>query len=398
MPVPQNDRIAELRLKKNEDRRLLAGHLWVFSNEVDTAATPLKSFEPGEPVAIISASGRRIGFGYVNPKSLIAARLCSLERLPDHRWLQERLQDALSLRDALYGDPYYRLVHGEGDFLPGLVIDRYGDILVVQITTAGMDRLKDSIVDLLTELFSPRSIILRNDSKLRELEGLPLCIETAGGELPELLQVSENGFHYEITNEAAQKTGWFYDHRDNRHRVAQLANGRRVLDCYCYAGAWGINALGAGADSVMAIDGSASAIESAQHNAKLNGCSERLTTVVGDVVETLRSLRDQKQTFDLIILDPPAFIKRKKDYKAGLNYYALNNRLAMQLLSAGGILASASCSQPLDRASLSNTMLRASRKLHRDLRLIGELGQGADHPINPAMVETHYLKGSIGRV
>lgn len=290
------------------------------------------------------------------------------------------------------------MIHGEGDFLPGLVIDRYGDILVLQITTAGMERLKDALLDLLTELFSPRSIVLRNDNRLRELEGLPLSIETTSGELPELFQVSENGYQYEITKDVAQKTGWFYDHRENRQRVAGLANGRRVLDCYCYAGAWGINALGAGAQSVVAVDASASAIESARNNARLNGFSDSFNAEVGDVVETLRSLRDQKQTFDLIILDPPAFIKRKKDYKAGLNYYSVNNRLAMQLLSPGGILASASCSQPLDLASLSNTMLRASRKLSKDLRIIGDLGQGADHPVNPAMVETRYLKGCIGRV
>ena len=230
---------APLRLKKNEDRRLRAGHLWVFSNEVDTAATPLDGFAPGGLVEIQTASGRPLGTGYVNPHSLICARLVSRDaRHPlSASFLVHRIQVALSLRERVYGAPYYRLIYGESDGLPGLVVDRFDGTLVVQMSTAGMEAMREDVIAALEKVVRPTAILLRNDLALRQLEGLELYSHAVLGQVPERTEVEENGVRFEAPLAAGQKTGWYYDHRDNRARLARYVKGRRVLDVFSYIGA-----------------------------------------------------------------------------------------------------------------------------------------------------------------
>ncbi len=391
---------ARLQLKKSESRRLRAGHLWVFSNEVDTKVTPLEQFEPGQDVEVVDEKGKFMGHGYVNPHSLICARLVS--RDPKHgldaSLLVHRINVALSLRQRLFADPYYRLVYGESDGLPGLVIDRFGDVVSVQITTAGMERRKDEIIAALEKTLKPTTIILRNDSSIRALEGLPAYVETALGEVPEFLDVVENGCRFQADTLTGQKTGWFYDHRLNRQRASQYAKGMRVLDVFSYLGGWGIPAAVSGAKEVVFVDDSARALELVHHNAALNNVGDKVSTLAGDAFEILRGLRDERQHFDMIILDPPAFIKRRKDAANGLEAYRRINSLAMSLLERDGILVSASCSYHLPREGLHDLLLKSSRHMDRNLVLLEQGHQGPDHPVHPAIQETSYLKSFICRV
>ncbi|MDZ4261005.1 MAG: class I SAM-dependent rRNA methyltransferase [Pseudomonadota bacterium] len=391
---------ARLQLKKSESRRLRAGHLWVFSNEVDTKVTPLEQFEPGQDVEVVDEKGKFMGHGYVNPHSLICARLVS--RDPKHgldaSLLVHRINVALSLRQRLFADPYYRLVYGESDGLPGLVIDRFGDVVSVQITTAGMERRKDEIIAALEKTLKPTTIILRNDSSIRALEGLPAYVETALGEVPEFLDVIENGCRFQADTLTGQKTGWFYDHRLNRQRASQYAKGMRVLDVFSYLGGWGIPAAVSGAKEVVFVDDSARALELVHHNAALNNVGDKVSTLAGDAFEILRGLRDERQHFDMIILDPPAFIKRRKDAANGLEAYRRINSLAMSLLERDGILVSASCSYHLPREGLHDLLLKSSRHMDRNLVLLEQGHQGPDHPVHPAIQETSYLKSFICRV
>ncbi len=389
-----------LRLRRNEERRINAGHAWVFSNEVDVSRTPLTAFEPGDQVLIEDSRGAAIGTGYVNPRSLICARLVSRDAgLPlDRDLLVDRLIRALALRKALFDEPYYRLAFGEGDGLPGLVVDRFGDVLVAQITTAGMERVRDDVVAALTEVIQPAGILLRNDSSVRTLEGLDLTVETVMGVVPERGRVQENGAIFEVPLAAGQKTGWFYDHRLNRARVQRYARGRTVLDIFSYVGGWGIQAAVAGAERVVCVDSSAPALAELSKNAILNGVEDRVEPMQGDAFEVLRELKSSGKRFDVIILDPPAFIKRKKDLRQGERAYLQINRLAMELLTDNGILVSASCSYHLSRDSLLKLMLRASREIGRELQILEEGHQGPDHPIQPAIPETSYLKAFVGRL
>lgn len=389
-----------LRLKKNEERRLKAGHLWVYSNEVDITATPLKAFEPGTAVSIEDARGHALGTGYVNPNSLICARLVSRDPgyVLDQSLITHRLNIALSLRQRLFPKPYYRLVHGEGDNLPGLVVDRFNEVLVVQITTAGMELHKQAVIAALDKVLKPAAIVLRNDSPARQSEGLDNYVETTSGKLPPGVLVEENDTRFEIDVLGGQKTGWFYDHRMNRARMQHYVKNQRVLDIFSYVGGWGIQALTAGAEEVMCIEASATAIERLHHNAALNGSDERLVSVEGDAFEALKSLRQDRQRFDVVIVDPPAFIKRKKDFKEGLGAYRRINQMAMQVLNKGGYLISASCSYHLDAEQLRDTVLKASRHVDRNAQLIEQGHQGPDHPVHPAIPETDYLKAFFTRV
>lgn len=389
-----------LRLKKREERRLLAGHGWVFSNEVDIAQTPLKGLEPGSAVRIESANGRFLAHAHVNPHSLIAARVTS--RVVRHPFsatrLRHRLEQALALRSAHYREPYYRLVHGEGDFLPGLVVDRYGPVLVVQITTAGMEGYRHEIVDALQSLTGATAIYLRNDGAMRELEKLPSYREWAVGEPVECLQIIENDLHFEVPAELGQKTGWFYDHRESRAALRSWVSGKRVLDVYTYLGSFALNAAAAGASEVWAVDASQMAIDAANANAQRNGLQDQVTMICDDAVEALRSLFEAGERFDVVVLDPPAFIKRRRDREQGLRHYALNNRLAMRLLHPGGILFSASCSQALSHEDLQQQLRQNVPRDRVGLQLLGSLRQSADHPVHAAMPETLYLSGIIARL
>jgi len=387
-----------LRLKRHEERRVGAGHLWIFSNEVDTAATPLTAFAAGSIAAVRSDRDRFLGYAYVNPHSLITARILSRQAhfAPGPSLLVHRLRVALALRERLYAAPYYRLVHGESDLLPGLVVDRYGDVLVVQIATAGMEALKPAIVAALDKVVKPAAVVFKNDSGARELEGLPKYVEAARGELPAGLAVIEAGLRFEAPLAGGQKTGWFYDQAANRHQFLPLLTGaKRVLDVFSYVGAWGVAAARAGA-AVTCVDSSAGALELAARNAVANGVE--LRTVRADAFAALEELHAAREKFDAVIVDPPAFIKRRKDAGKGEAAYKRLNQLAMQLLPRDGLLVSCSCSYHLEPAALLEAIQKGGRHLGRFVQVLASGGQAPDHPVHPAIPETRYLKAFLCRV
>jgi len=391
--------LAPLQLKKNEERRIRAGHLWVYSNEVDTAATPLKAFQAGQQVQLLAHNGKSLGNGYVNPNSLICARLVSRDAryALDRSLLVHRLNIALALRERLFEIPYYRLVYGEADQLPGLVIDRYGDVCVVQCTTAGMEAVRDQVVEALHKVLQPAGILLRADSAVRQLEGLDLYQDSVG-EVPEQVRVAEQGLQFSVSLSQGQKTGWFYDQRMNRARLRDYVSGKRVLDVFSYVGAWGLQAAAGGAREVLCVDASETALAHVHANAAANGFSARLATLQGDAFDALAELRSAQEKFDVVVLDPPAFIKRKKDAKAGEQAYYRLNQLGMQLLERDGILVSASCSHHLAESQFQKLLLHCARHLDRNLQLLERGHQAPDHPVHPAIAETAYLKTLFCRV
>ena len=392
---PEAAHLPVLRLKRDEDRRLIAGHLWVFSNEVDTQSTPLTQFEAGALVRIAAHNDRTLGLAYVNPHSLISARLLETEQSPDTAWFVARLKCALRLREQLYAALYYRLAHGESDGLPGLIVDRYGAQAVVQIGTAGMERLKPEITAALGEL-EFEAVLFKNDSAARELEGLPLYVEAAAGPLPSELTVIEAGLEFQVPFAAGQKTGWFFDQSANRAALARfLKRGDRVLDAFSYVGAWGVRAAQAGA-RVTCLDSSAHALEWAAANARRNGLS--LDTRRGDAFEELERLGEEGARFELVILDPPAFAKRRKDEPKALAAYKRLNQLAMRLITAEGILISCSCSYHVSEEDFEHAIARAARSAGRRLQMLMRGGQAPDHPVHPAIPETRYLKAYFCRV
>lgn len=388
MPQP------EIYLKKNEDKRLRKGHLWVFSNEVDTQRSPLEQFAAGDLAQVKSDDGKILGTAYVNPQTLICARL--LSRKPNLKcgvnFFKERLTTALALREKLFDKPYYRLVFAESDGLPGVVIDRFGSVLSVQITTAGIELRKDALLAALIELINPSAIILKNDNSQRQLEGLSLESEIAYGQLPDELVIEENGAQFKIDILDGQKTGWFYDHRNSRALLASMAKNQRVLDLFSYTGAWGIPAAIAGASEVTCVDASEGALTLALDNARRNGVEDKMYFARSDVFEFLKQARLENQLYDIIVLDPPALIKRKKDFKQGYEAYRRLNHLALQVLSKNGILVSASCSFHLSRENLHEVLRSSGRHIDRHLVFFASGGQGPDHPVDPASPETEYLK------
>jgi 23S rRNA (cytosine1962-C5)-methyltransferase len=380
-----------LRLKRNEDRRLHAGHLWVFSNEIDTGQTPLPKFQAGELVRVLAHNDRALGLAYVNPKSLIAARMLETWQIPDAKWLAARIRAALRLRDRLYRTPYYRLVYGESDGLPGLVIDRYGSRCVAQIGTAGMEGLKPQIQEALSEVLPCDALLFKNDSSARDMEGLPGYIEAATGNFDEPALVIEDGLEFQAQLAEGQKTGWFFDQAANRRAMLKyLPQGARVLDVFSYVGAWGVRAAHHGAREVTCVDSSAAALELAAANAQRNGV--KLVTRKGDAFDVLEELARQGARFDVVIIDPPAFAKRKKDLPKALAAYKRLNQLAIQVIADEGILVSCSCSYHVSAEELQSAIAKAARGAEKHLQILEMGGQAPDHPVHPAIPETRYLK------
>lgn len=392
--------LPSLRLKANADRRLRAGHLWVYSNEVDTAATPLSGFAAGDQAILEAAGGKALGIVALSPNNLICARLLSRDtkHVLDKSLLVHRINVALSLRERLFDQPCYRLIYGDSDLLPGLVVDRFGDILVVQLASAAMERNRDAVLEALVQVLKPRGVLWKNDSSARDAEGLERYVDTAFGVVPEWVPLEENGVKFEAPVLEGQKTGWFYDHRMNRARLAPYVKGKRVLDLFSYVGGWGVQAAAFGASEVMCVDASGFALDGVERNAALNGVGEKLTCVEGDVFAALRELKAADERFDVVIADPPAFIKRKKDLKNGEAAYRRLNETAMRMLNKDGILVSASCSMHLPEDDLQNILLGSARHLDRNIQLIERGGQGPDHPVHPAIPETRYIKSLICRI
>jgi 23S rRNA (cytosine1962-C5)-methyltransferase len=386
-----------LRLKRNEDRRLHAGHLWIFSNEVDTQQTPLTKFKPGELVRVLAHNDRALGLAYVNPQSLISARMLGTWQLPDAAWLASRIRAALRLRERLYAKPYYRLVYGESDGLPGLVVDRYGSACVVQIGTAGMERLKHEIQQALIRVLQCEALLFKNDGSARELEGLPSYQEVAKGRFDELGRVLEDDLDFQVPLAEGQKTGWFFDQAANRRALVKyLRKGARMLDVFSYVGAWGVRAAHGGAREVLCVDSSAAALELAASNAERNRVA--LRTVKGDAFDVLEDLAKQGTRFDIVVIDPPAFAKRKKDLPKALAGYKRLNQLAMQVMLDDGILVSCSCSHHVSPEALQETIAKAARAAGKHLQILEMGGQSPDHPVHPAIPETRYLKTYFCRV
>lgn len=385
-----------IKLKAHEERRLRAGHLWVFSNEIETGEG-FRNIAAGSLCRVFDSRNKPLGIGYINPKTLMAVRMLSSKANAEinAEWFAGRIKSALALRERIYPTPHYRLIYGESDGLPGLVVDRYGDVLVAQMSTAGMDALKPVVIEALQSVLKPRGILLRNDIAMRETEGLKEEIEEIG-DVPDTVEIEESGVRFEIPLKAGQKTGWFYDQHDNRDRLSRYVRDARVLDVFSYIGGWAMRAHGFGAKTVSCIDSSATALDAAQRNAQLNGA--QLETIKGSALDMLKQLRDQSRQFDVVIVDPPALIKRKKDAEAGLEHYASLNRVAMQLLVPGGILISCSCSHHLELEQLQRVLLREARTANRRLQILEQGGQGPDHPVHPAIPETRYLKGYFCRV
>lgn len=388
-----------LQLKKDQERRLLAGHDWVYSNEIDTERTPLKGLIPGQPVEIIARSGRWLGHGYANPQSLISVRLVSRGRSHplSAALLVERVRRALQLRERLYPTRHYRLIHGEGDALPGLVVDRYDELLVVQMSTAGIERARAEVLAALEQVLRPKRILLRNDLPIREQEGLAQRIEWVLGDDPGEVEVLEGALRFLVSPASGQKTGWFFDQADNRLALPRFLGPGRALDGCCYLGAWGLQAAAHGASSVLCIDSAAGAIAATRANAALNGLQDCVQTEQADLFDALRALRGAGERFETVMLDPPAFIKRRRDLAEGRRAYQQLNRLGLEVLEPGGILVTSSCSFHLSREELLQAVQRAARRAGRTLQLLWVGTQGPDHPVHPAIPETSYLKTLILR-
>ena len=388
-----------LYLKKNQERRLRSGHCWIYSNEIDTNSSPLKSFEPGEPVEILDHQEKWLAHGYVNPNTLLAVRVVSRDR--EHplnsSLLVHRINIALGLRQRLYADPCYRLIFGESDGLPGLVVDRYDQLLVIQITTAGMQRILQEVVDALDKVLKPDAILLRNDSPSRDVEGLDRYVE-ALGDVPEEAIIREHGMEFRVKAQGGQKTGWFYDQQANRERMFRYVDGKSVLDVCSYVGAWGVQAAVKGATEVLCVDSSADALAGVTANAALNKVSGQVSTERGDAFEVMKQLHDEKRRFDVVMVDPPAFVKKRKDFKQGSIAYKRINQLAMQLVNKDGIVISSSCSHHMSEDSFRNECQMAARHTDRFIQLLERGQQGPDHPVHPAIPETAYLKTLFLRV
>jgi len=379
-----------LLLKPGAEKRILKGHRWIFSNEI---SSPLKDFSPGSWVEVQSARGSSLGSGYINPNSLITVRLvCPPGRNPDKDFFRSLLQHADRLRsEVLYPKSQcYRMVFAESDGLPGLVVDRYGDVLVYQITTLGMAMMEDLIRELLIDMFQPRALIFRNDSRLRLLENLPLARGMAFGSAPKNVGIVLDGLEMLVDPVEGQKTGFYLDQRDNRAALPPWTRGKKVLDLFCYNGAWSLYAAKGGAAEVIGVDQSQQAIELARNSAEMNGFDGVCRFVQQDAVQFLKETR--RESYDTIILDPPAFAKTKRALPESLKGYIDVNRRALLALKPGGLLVSCSCSYHVSDDLFHQVLLQAAQACTRRLRILEARGQAKDHPVLLAMPETRYLK------
>ncbi len=385
-----------VRLKPGAQRRVRGGHPWIYSNEIaGDAAT--KALPPGTVVTVAADDGQLLGTFFYNPHPLIAARL--LDRAGDTpidaSFLAGRIRTATGLRERLFDEPYYRLVHAEADGLPGTVIDRFGDVLVVQVNTAGIERLTPQLLEALHETVAPASVLLRNDSAARALEGLAEDVRMARGTIDGPIELRENGVSYLADPRAGQKTGWFYDQRDNRALVARLASGARMLDAYCYIGGFALAAAAAGARSVVALDRSEPALELAAQSAARNGFADRVEFRRGDAFKSLEAMLAANEKFDIVVADPPAFVKSKKELHQGARGYRKLARLAASLVAPGGFLFIGSCSHNMPADLFGEQVRRGIGEADRSGRILARTGAAADHPLHPALPESAYLKAEL---
>ena len=380
-----------IKLKKKEERRVQRGHPWVFSNEVqDLPADAM----PGEPVEVRDFAGNFLGRGYMNPRSLIAVRILTRKQEDmDTAFFTGRIGRARDLRKDLGFGESFRAVFSEGDGLPGLIVDKYADTLVVQSLTAGIDGMLDLVLAALRDVYGPKTIVLRNDTSSRELEGLGKETRVVLGETSGMVEFEESGIRYRANAIEGQKTGFFFDQRENRLVLKDLVRGRRTLDCFCYVGAWALSAARYGATEVIGIDSSEKAVTLARSNAGLNNLSAKF--VVGDVFEKLRELEKQKERYGCIILDPPAFVKSRAKVREALKGYKEINLRGMRLLEPGGFLVTCSCSHHIDQELFREMLIDSAWSAGRQARLLEMRSQSRDHPMLLAAKESQYLKCAI---
>jgi 23S rRNA (cytosine1962-C5)-methyltransferase len=382
-----------LKIKKHSEIRLIKGGAWIFSNEIENFAA-LKTLEKGSLVEVEIRGSQKFAIAYFNAHSLIAARILT------HNYNEEINEDffvakisaAKVLRDKFLSEPFYRLVHSESDFLPGLIIDRFDNVFCCQVSTAGMEKLSDLICSALQKVFPNCSVIFRNESESRKLEGLDNHSRVAVGEIPKKTQITENGLKYLADISEGQKTGWFFDQRQNRKFISTISKDCDVLDAFCYLGGFGINALAGGAKSVTFVDSSKDALELAKENLALNFSGKDCEFINSKVYELFEKPEFQERQFDVVLLDPPAFIKSKKDFFSGMKGYEKLVRLAAGLVKENGILMLSSCSHHAGTSELIIAANDGLRKAGRPAKLIRVFGADFDHPLHPAMRESEYLK------
>ncbi len=368
----------------------MQGHRWIFSNEISSRLT---DYEPGSWVEVFSSKGVSLGSGYVNPKSLISVRLvCRPGEKPSRDFFHDLIKKAATIRGDLFypGSSCYRALFGESDGIPGLIVDRYNDLVVYQVTTLGISIMESLFQEILLDIFKPEALAFRHDTRIRLLEGLPLDKGVAFGKIPEEHEVDIDGIFYKVDVLRGQKTGLFLDQRDNRKALGRWASGKRVLDLFCYNGAWSLSAASAGAMEAMGVDQSSEAISQANENAARNRLDGVCRFVESDVLSYLKEVK--KGYFDIIVLDPPAFAKTKNALPEARKGYADINRRALLALKPGGLLVSSSCSYHLTEELFREALLQAALSSGRQLRLLETRGQAADHPALLAMPETRYLK------
>jgi 23S rRNA (cytosine1962-C5)-methyltransferase len=384
--------MTQIRLHRGADRRIKGGHPWIFSNEI-TEISGEKI--PGETAEVYSAGGDYLGTGYYNPHSLIAVRLLSRESedIDSLSFYHQRILKAKNYRSTLYpGLKSCRVVYGEGDFLPGLVVDKYDRYLSVQLLTSGIERRRDLVIEALVDIFAPAGIAGRNDVAVRKLEGLEEKVEVLYGEIPEKTEIEEHGLRFKIDIMTGQKTGHFLDQKENHLILENICAGKKVLDCFCYSGSWGIHAAAYGAEAVTAIDSSEKAVSTGIENASLNNLAHKVRFETSDAFERLRTLKSEGKTFDVVVLDPPAFIKSRKLVQEGLKGYLTVNRRGMELLSDGGYMVTCSCSHHMSAEMFREMLRKAAAMAKREMRIVETRSQAPDHPVLLAVPETEYLK------
>jgi 23S rRNA (cytosine1962-C5)-methyltransferase len=381
-------------LNAGHDRRVAAGYPWAFSNELKMDAAA-RALPPGSLATLHRADGKALGVGTFNPHTLIAFRLFAREAQQpiDAGFFARHLERALALRQRLFAAPFYRLVHAEADGLPGLIADRFGDTLVLQLNTAGMERLRGPLLQAIESVISPQAIVLRNDTAMRRAEGLDAgMVEVVKGDVAAAVRVEEGACVFLADVMAGQKTGWFFDQRDNRAFAAALARGGALLDVYCYTGGFAIAAACAGAAGCLGIDASEPALVLAAKAAEANQVAERCSFRRGEAFGELEALANEPGRFRAVVCDPPAFVRSRKDLNTGLRAYRKLARLGAALVEPEGFLFIASCSHNVEPAALRGEVARGLHAAGRSGRIIRESGAAADHPVHPMLPETGYLK------
>jgi len=371
-----------IRINPDAERRIRRGFPWVYSSDIDSAANRVGDLPRGELVQVVDGRGKPIGVGFASPQSLISVRLLGREVANLAQTLRERLAAALAWRDRLHSRPFYRRVFGEGDGLPGLVLDRHGDVVVAQTNTAGMDAQLTLVCDVVRELVAPRGILIKNDAAGRRLEGLPEYVE-AEGDVPERVTIEESGVSFQAALAGGQKTGWYYDQRANRVRLDVLYRGSRVLDLYSYLGSWARIAMSRGAAGALCVDESGAAVESLR-NAQVPG----IAVAHARVEDYLDGASEQ---FDVVVIDPPAFVRRKKELPRGTDKYRAVNAAALRRCAPGALFVSSSCSAHLDAPRHLAMLRSAARQARRNVSVVAEGGLPPDHPVHPMLPESAYL-------